>query len=104
MKKNLFVIVFLFAVAVLASCSSSKKTASTSKKATGSTVSLSDADLQDGKHIWETNCERCHKLYAPESHSRQQWEMILPRMVKRSKLNDADGEKVKGYIMSLAKS
>jgi len=103
MKKSFFILGILLAITA-SSCSSSRKTTVTTKTNHQPTASLSQSDLEQGKHLWESNCDRCHKLYAPEARTRQQWELILPRMVKRSKLSDTDGEKVRGYIMSLAKS
>jgi cytochrome c5 len=101
MRKNIFTLTLLVAIAVLASCSSTKKT--TVKKSSTTNIILSEADIQHGKQVWETSCKRCHKLYAPESHTVKQWERILPRMEKRAKLSEMDGAKVRGYIMSLAK-
>lgn len=89
-----------------AACSSSKKTARTSSgtKTEVAVKHYSAAELEEGKMIWEKSCDRCHKLYLPESRSQEKWDKILPRMVKRSKLNEDEAGKVRGYIMSKAQS
>ncbi|HTN44702.1 MAG TPA: hypothetical protein VL098_00020 [Flavipsychrobacter sp.] len=89
-----------------AACSSTKKTAGTSSgtKTEVAAKHYSAAELEEGKMLWEKSCDRCHKLYLPESRSQEKWDKILPRMVKRSKLNEDEAGKVRGYIMSKAQS
>ncbi len=109
MKKtiNASAAILLTSTIFMTACSSSKKTSSepvTRKKNEIEVRHYSAAELEEGKTIWQSSCDRCHKLYKPESYTKTQWEKILPRMVKRSKLDMEQGGKVRGYLMSLAKS
>ena len=107
MKKNLIILLTL--VTLGTACSTSRKT--TASKNNGETneteikvPNYTSAELEEGKMLWESKCDRCHKLYLPESHSKARWEAILPRMSKRSKLNEDEAGKVRGYIMAHAKA
>ncbi len=107
MKSKLFITTLSIAlsVGVFSACSSSKKAATGTAKTEGIIErTYTTAELEEGKMLWESNCDRCHKLYLPESRTKEKWDRILPRMVKRSKLDSEQGGKVRGYIMSLAKS
>lgn len=108
MKLKLFItsLSVVLSAAVLSACSSSKKTTSDTVKKTEEIPEhkYTAAELQEGKMLWESHCDRCHKLYLPESRTKEKWDRILPRMVKRSKLDAEKAGKVRGYIMSLAKN
>lgn len=41
------------------------------------------ADLQEGKNIFEQNCSACHPLKKPTSRTEEQWNKIVPEMVKK---------------------
>lgn len=62
------------------------------------------AQKEEGKTIWQANCQKCHKLFEPESHTVAKWEGILQRMSKKAKLNDVDAGKVRAYVITHAKS
>ena len=103
---------FLAAIPVLlllAQCSP-KPRASMTSTAAGTDAKIaevkanySDADLATGKTLFEGKCDGCHKLHLPETRSVEKWEKVLPRMVNRSKLSDADAGKVRAYVLSHAK-
>lgn len=63
----------------------------------------SDEQLMAGKALFETNCNKCHKLFDPASKTDLKWNPTLNRMVPRTKLNDADGQLVRAYIVANSK-
>ncbi|OSZ78503.1 hypothetical protein CAP35_09700 [Chitinophagaceae bacterium IBVUCB1] len=88
--------------------------ACTSKKATTSTASPADvvkemqtkyteAQREEGKTLWQGNCQKCHKLYQPETRTVGKWENVLPRMNKRAKLTDEQAALVRAYLIANAK-
>ena len=107
MKKNTVIISLLLSLSLASTCSTSKKTTASKNGNRNETEikvpNYTPAELAEGKTLWESKCDRCHKLYLPESFTKAKWEGILPRMNKRSKLNEEDAGKVRGYIMTHAK-
>lgn len=63
----------------------------------------SEAELEEGKLVWQSSCAKCHKLHTPESRNVDKWERILPRMAKRSKLDDVAAGKVRAYVLAHAR-
>lgn len=61
-----------------------------------------EAQMDEGKVVWQASCIKCHKLYEPESHSVKSWEKILPRMFKRAKLDNKQAGTVRAYILAHA--
>jgi cytochrome c5 len=49
-------------------------------------------DLYQGKQLFESNCNLCHKLKNPASESESEWREIVPRMVK--KVNNKEGHHI----------
>lgn len=101
-------------IALLAVGISISFVACTSKKATTSTASAADVvkemqtkytDIQreEGKTLWQGNCQKCHKLYEPQSRTVGKWERVLPRMNNRAKLTDEQAALVRAYLISNAK-
>lgn len=54
----------------------------------------------EGKILYENNCAKCHKLFAPTDYSSQNWGPILVRMQKKAHLEDADMAQINNYIYS----
>ena len=50
------------------------------------------ADLNEGKSLFEHNCNRCHHLKNPASRSEEKWGKIVPKMM--AKLNKKEGHPV----------
>ncbi len=59
-----------------------------------------DVQMEEGRIVWQGSCGKCHKLFTPESRNVEKWEKILPRMVKRSKLDDTAAGKVRAYLLA----
>lgn len=62
-----------------------------------------EAQMEEGRRVYQGSCGKCHKLFTPESRGVEKWEKVLPRMVKRSKLDDAAGGMVRAYLLAHAK-
>lgn len=104
--KKLITLVFISGTVLFTQCTP-KKTATSgmtdAQKVADVKKNFTDAQMQEGKTIWQGSCDKCHKLYEPESHSIDKWERVLPRMTKRAKLDDAQGAKVRAYLIANAK-
>jgi cytochrome c5 len=109
MKKIILLLSLTIGGLFLANCShkgvGSMATTTTTPAAAVAEVSkkYSEAQMQEGKVIWEAACIKCHSLIAPEGHSVEKWEDILPRMVKRAGLTDEQSGKVRAYVITHAK-
>ncbi len=64
---------------------------------------FSVAQLEEGKVIWQNNCNKCHKLFAPESRDNEKWHKVLRRMIPRAKLSDEEGKLVRAYLIAYSK-
>lgn len=62
-------------------------------------VALNPNQFQ-GKTLFEANCAKCHRLYAPNEFSKEAWKPILKRMQANTDLNDAQTEQVFDYLTS----
>ena len=40
-------------------------------------------ELNEGKSIFENNCDLCHRLKNPVKKNEKQWHRIVPKMVRR---------------------
>jgi cytochrome c5 len=49
-------------------------------------------DLNEGKQLFEANCNLCHGYKKPASRTEEEWKEIVPRMVK--KVNNKEGHSV----------
>jgi cytochrome c5 len=61
-------------------------------------ATFSEADLAQGKQLYENNCAKCHKLYAPDSYDKANWETIVNRMARKAKITDAEKSLVFHYL------
>jgi cytochrome c5 len=50
------------------------------------------AELNADKTLYETTCNRCHRLKNPTSRSEAKWDKIVPEMIAR--LNRREGKEV----------
>ena len=108
MKKSALLFLLGGGVWIFANCSP-KTTGSAATSTSGPEAAVAEvkknyteAQMEEGKVIWQGNCNKCHKLYEPESHSVKSWEKILPRMVKRAKLDDKQAGMVRAYLLAHA--
>ena len=79
-------------VVVLASCASSKLATPTQKdvdRVHAQYPNYTLADLTQGKTLYTQHCGQCHKLENPMAKTAEQWNGIVPAMVK--KVNKKEG-------------
>jgi cytochrome c5 len=50
------------------------------------------AQLNEGKALFETTCNRCHRIKNPMSRNEEKWKKIVPKMI--GKLNKKEGKVV----------
>jgi cytochrome c5 len=101
MKKCLYAFFVLFATA----CTASKLIAPTqsdadrgSQKFQGYTLS----DLNQGKAIYESHCNKCHPYKVPQSRNEAKWDTIIPEMAKKSKLSSTEEDLVLKYVVTMS--
>ncbi len=63
-------------------------------------------DLKEGKKLYESHCNLCHKLYNPQALNDEEWKKIVPPMVKKVNkkigqqvLSSQEEEKILKYIL-----
>jgi len=57
------------------------------------------ADLQEGKRLFEANCDNCHKLKNPAKKTESHWKKTVPRMAgKANKHGEAIDAKTQDLI------
>ncbi|UMY65188.1 MULTISPECIES: cytochrome c [unclassified Flavobacterium] len=61
------------------------------------------AQQEEGHQLYENNCGKCHKLFAPNDFSKTEWKPILAEMQPKAKLNNDDMAKIKSYLDVYAK-
>jgi len=61
---------------------------------------FSASQLEQGKMIWQSNCNKCHKLFEPGSRTPEKWNSILMRMIPKAKLNLNDAKLVRAYLIA----
>jgi cytochrome c5 len=93
--KSKIITVALLAIA-LYSCGGSKSSA---PMAEARKVEVTPA-LAEGKTLYESNCVKCHKLYAPSDFSKEEWRPIVTQMQKKARLSDEQGNSIYNYIIS----
>lgn len=110
--KKIFILTALSAVSLmLVQCSPktsksvSKPAAKTSaEKVAGIKNEYSEAQIAEGKAIFETSCGKCHKLKMPPQFTVSQWEPILERMNPKARLDEKQASLVRAYVLVNAKS
>lgn len=106
MKKNLLIPSLLMISFTLIQCTAKKAaTADMPPEEIVANVkkNYTAEQMEEGKTIFESNCNKCHGLKEPESRDVAKWERVLPRMNKRANLDDEQAGKVRAYILAHAK-
>lgn len=96
MRKFLVLLSILF---IVFACS--HKTASTIEKTSSTTVT--HEQYLEGKMVFEANCQKCHKLRKPESHTVKQWVKWLDKMAPKAKLSPEQKQQVFNFVSVNAK-
>ncbi len=58
-------------------------------------------DLERGRELFMSSCDRCHRLPAPASHSVEKWPGIMKRMGRNAALNDVEEQDVLRFILAV---
>lgn len=65
-------------------------------------------ELQEGKKLYQENCNLCHKLYKPQMFSEEKWRNIIPPMVRKVNkkvgqevLKTQDENKILKYVLTM---
>jgi len=101
--KRLHFSVILCLVSVLLFCNACKKDTTTTgalyvPSASDVTTNATLVELQQGRTLYMNNCEACHSLYSPDNYSPASWKNILPNMIGRTNLSQADAALVTKYV------
>jgi len=59
--------------------------------------------LNQGRDLYLNTCGRCHLLHKPSAYTTVKWTIVLNKMQKRSKINDAQKELIFHYLETNAK-
>ena len=69
-------------------CGAKKATTSTTEEASKvlpeKYANVSDEDLMSGQELYAQHCGNCHALKKEDSHSMEEWEAIVPKMVVKA--------------------
>lgn len=103
MKKILTTVLLSSFVLFMVNCSpkiGAKVTAGPVPSISDITAAYSPDQLEQGKMIWQSHCNKCHKLYEPGSRPANKWNSVLTRMITKSKLNLEEGKLVRAYLIA----
>ena len=67
------------------------------------------ASLNEGKTLFEQNCNKCHGYKSPPSKSEEKWNKIIPRMVakvnkktKKETINPEQQNLILNYVITMS--
>jgi cytochrome c5 len=89
-KRNPLLVVGLGLALTIASCSKPTVDSLYVPTAADATATATLADLQAGRNLYISNCERCHNFYLPEKYSAAEWKNHLPGMTSKTSLTSAE--------------
>ncbi|MFY1047962.1 cytochrome C [Chryseobacterium sp. GP-SGM7] len=84
---------------LLVSCTPKATTVAEAPKSATSTAE----QIAQGKTIYESSCNRCHKLYEPTQFTSVQWVGIMNAMAPKAKLTEEQHQWVYDYVVSVKK-
>ncbi len=58
------------------------------------------AVLSSGRQIYLQRCASCHSLEAVDDYTAAEWDELLPAMNRKSKLNPAQADQLRQYLLS----
>jgi len=107
MKKIFSILILSSFVLLMTQCATKTSKAITAGPVPGPEQIMKEytaAQLEQGKTIWQSSCNKCHKLFDPGSRTPEKWNNVLKRMIPRAKLNMDDGKLVRAYLIANAKT
>jgi mono/diheme cytochrome c family protein len=100
--KMVFVVVSMMALVACAAYKPLTPTQSDADRAAKSNPSITLANLNEGKTIFETKCHKCHSLKKPfNDKSEDELRAALPIMGKRAKLDSRQEDLVLQYLLTM---
>ena len=113
--KKVFVLLSLSVMTIAMVQCSPKKGAKTAETATPTEKTddekiaelkknYTEAQMEEGKAIFQEHCNKCHGYHEPETRTLGKWEHVLPRMINKAKLNEEQGGKITAYVYTHAKT
>ncbi|MEY4877218.1 MAG: hypothetical protein RL708_2367 [Bacteroidota bacterium] len=86
---------------LLSACTASKISKTTEPTITKSKDKVVDATaFAEGKRLYETKCNTCHKLYSPASRNEERWTKVLDWMQPKAKITDLEKQTIYLYLTS----
>lgn len=62
------------------------------------TIMTPSADLAQGFELYQSNCGGCHELKNELDYSKEQWQVILPKMAKEAHLDAKQEKSISNYV------
>ncbi|MBP6091754.1 MAG: cytochrome c [Crocinitomicaceae bacterium] len=62
------------------------------------TIMTPSADLANGFELYQSNCGGCHELKNELAYSKEQWQVILPKMAKEARLDASQEKSISNYV------
>ncbi|HVY74834.1 MAG TPA: hypothetical protein VG890_08400, partial [Puia sp.] len=59
-------------------------------------------DLDQGKAIYQSHCNKCHPYKVPPSRDEAKWDQIIPVMAKKAKLDSTEENLVLKYVVTMS--
>lgn len=66
-------------------------------------ASFSVEELAQGETLFANNCDKCHKLFEPESRDAEKWNNVLKRMLPKTQLTQDESKLVRAYLIANSK-
>lgn len=60
--------------------------------------------LEFGRHVYLTDCAKCHGVEPIGRYSYEQWREILPRMARETRLDDQRESALEAYVLTAHKA
>lgn len=99
-------------IIILAACGSTKLVIPSQAdvdRASQKNNSITLASINEGKALFEQNCNRCHGYKNPNSRSEKRWAKIIPRMVakvnkkmKKEEIDANEQELILNYVVTMS--
>ncbi|MDZ4821827.1 MAG: hypothetical protein SH856_00020 [Flavobacteriales bacterium] len=96
-------IVILFMLALIMSCSPKLlvPTQVDADRGQKTFPGLTLSEVNEGKMLYETHCDKCHPLKKPESRTEMEWHTIVPEMAGRAKIDEVTESKILKYVLTM---
>jgi mono/diheme cytochrome c family protein len=55
-------------------------------------------ELQQGRELYQNNCNSCHYLYSPDDYSATRWRSIMSQMAPNTRMSSSEVTLVTKYV------